>query len=172
MKAKALAAGKINRGRWEVYWSGGSAFAWDLGCFPLLLSLEIMTSRSSELCLSETVGSSDDSAPEPIDRDRHCVVKLLSHSDLSIRKRTSRVGKLTCFDKKKRERRCCSMGGLLGEDQAEQSQGGDSQSLSVDPARDGQNPSMAINIASLSCSRTVKKCCSWTDRAVKSTCFE
>ena len=64
----------------------GSAFALDLGCFLLLLSLEIFTSRSSELCFSETVGSSVGSAPESVDRDRHRVVKLLSHSDHSVRR--------------------------------------------------------------------------------------
>ena len=44
-----------------------------------------MTSRSSELCFSETVESSVGSAPEPVDRDRHVVVELLSHSDHSVR---------------------------------------------------------------------------------------
>ena len=55
------------------------SFRLGFGMFPLLLSLEIFTSRSSELCLSETVGSSVGSAPEPVDRDRHGVVELLSH---------------------------------------------------------------------------------------------
>ena len=65
---------------------GGSGFAWDLGSFPLLLSLEIMTSRSSELCLSEIVVSHVGSAPELVNRDRHRVVELLSHSDHSVRR--------------------------------------------------------------------------------------
>ena len=51
----------------------------------LLFSLEIMTSHSSEVCLSETDSSSVGSAPEPIDRDRLHAVELLSHSDHSVR---------------------------------------------------------------------------------------
>ena len=44
---------------------------WDVSRYSE--SLEMFTSRSSELCLSETVGLSVGSAPEPVDRDRHCV---------------------------------------------------------------------------------------------------
>ena len=49
-----------------------------------ILSLEIFTSRSSELCSSETVGLSVGSAPVPVDHDRHRVVELLLHSDHSV----------------------------------------------------------------------------------------
>ena len=52
-----------------------------MGFFPLLLSLETFTSRSSELCLSETFGLSVGSAPEHVDRGRQRAVELLSQSD-------------------------------------------------------------------------------------------
>ena len=39
-----------------------------------------MTSGSLDRCLSETVGSSVGSAPEPVDIDQDRVVELLSHS--------------------------------------------------------------------------------------------
>ena len=53
--------------------------------FPLLLSLEIFTGRSSELCLSKTVGLSFGSGQEPVDRDRsrQRVVELLSRTVFS-----------------------------------------------------------------------------------------
>ena len=58
-ESKAAGCEKRSRKMWKWLESGGgSACAWDLGCFPLLLSLEIFTSRRSELCLSETVGLS------------------------------------------------------------------------------------------------------------------
>ena len=82
--------GKRDRGRSENDWSLAvvqlSLGIWDLGCFPLLLSLEIFTSRTSELCLSETVGLRVGSAPEFIDCDRHRVVELLLHSAHSVRR--------------------------------------------------------------------------------------
>ena len=90
-------------GKWLEF-GGGSAFARNLGCFPLLLSLEIFTSCSSGLCLSEIVGLSIGSAPEPVDRDRHRVVELLSHSDHSARRWIGRVGKFTFFWKKKKKK--------------------------------------------------------------------
>ena len=53
--------------------------------FPVTsYSLETLTSRSSELCLSETVRPCVGSAPEPVDRDRHRVAELLSQSDHSV----------------------------------------------------------------------------------------
>ena len=39
-------------------------------------------------------------APEPVDRNRHRVVELLSHSDYSVRRWTGWVGKSTCFEYK------------------------------------------------------------------------
>ena len=72
-------------GKWLEF-GGGSAIAWDLGCFPLHPSLEIFTSRSSELCFSEFVGLNVGSAPGPVDCDRHRIVELLSRSDHSVRR--------------------------------------------------------------------------------------
>ena len=149
-------------GKWLEF-DGGSAFAWDLGCFLLLLSLEILpvvvfwfvgncwvecrfcprTRRSrstyasrrraalaqwpqcSQVCRSswkvylfwkkerrwcsmvcllgkvqkkwcqggDSWSPSVSSAPEPVDRSRHRVIELLSHSDYSVRRWTGRVGK-------------------------------------------------------------------------------
>ena len=123
--------GKI--GFWLDF-GGGSAFAWILGCFPLLLSLEIMTSRSSELCLSEIVGSSVGSAPEPGDHNRDPVIELLFHSDHGVSGWTGWVGKWSCFEKKrKKERKEKKDAGavwevFLGKVQAEWCQGHDSRS--------------------------------------------
>ena len=73
-------------GELTIEFGCGSASAWKLGSFPLVLNLEIFTSHSSELCLSETVGLGVGSAPEPVDCDQHRVVELLSHSDHSVRR--------------------------------------------------------------------------------------
>ena len=48
---------------------------------------------------SDSWSSSAGSAPEPVDRIRHCVVELLSHSDYSVRRWTGRVGKSTCLNR-------------------------------------------------------------------------
>ena len=51
--------------------------------FPLLLSDEIITCGSWEICLSETIGSSVGPAREPLDRDQDRIVELLSQPQYS-----------------------------------------------------------------------------------------
>ena len=157
MRTKALAVRYCGQkrsrkmGKWLEF-GGGSAFAWDLGCFRLLLSLEIFTSRSSELCLSETVGLSVGSAPDSVDRDRHRVVELLSHSDQCSQVNWSSWKAFTCFEKKKKK----DAGAVwyVFEVKFRQS---DAKAVILDcwVSVLPQNPSIAIDIASSSCSRTV-----------------
>ena len=132
-----------------------SAFAWDLGWLPLLLSPETFTSRSLELCLSETVGWSVGSAREPVKR----VVELISHSDQSVLQVNWSSWKVSLFWKSKKKSRLCSVGRLIRKVEAERCQGGDSRSSSFCFA---QNPSIAIDIASSSCCRTQCSQVNWS----------
>ena len=97
----------------------------------------------------ETVASSVGSAPEPVNRDRHRVAELLSHSNHSVRRLTGRVGKFTCFEKK-------DAGAVWYVFKVKFRQS-DAKAVILDRRVPilPQNPSIAIDIASSSSSRTV-----------------
>ena len=63
--------------------------------------------------------------PEPVDRNEHRVVELLSHS---VHRQVSWLSWKVYLFWTIKKRGWCSIGGILGKVQAERSQGGDSQS--------------------------------------------